>query len=244
LAQRECAKMDEMRTTSRKSRAETVFEQYLSTHGLRWEYETFTGRKKPDYLIPFANGKCVVEVKQINDPDPLPIRGFNPDRPVRSKIHSARKQLGEYKDLPCGVAIYTESIFGPSEPGVILAGTFGPGYEQAGRDYSRMDPNPPFYRFLRRSALPEDRHFLANAVLSPVANTTVSALVMLAHYELSDLHLEVFKRLFAKQESGQTVPVDDQFSLLNELGPEFGNSRRFAGTVRVIVIENRYAAYP
>ena len=80
-----------------KTRAEIVFEQYLSQRALRFEHEAVSGRKKPDYLIHGPSGDCIVEVKQIEDPDSRPSKGFNPDRPVRAKIKSARRQLGEYK---------------------------------------------------------------------------------------------------------------------------------------------------
>jgi hypothetical protein len=70
-------------------------------------------------------------------------------------------------------------MFGPSDPSVLLSAAFGPGYQQAGRDYSKLDPSPSFYRFLKRSELPEDKHFLADAMLSPTANTTFSAIILL-----------------------------------------------------------------
>lgn len=101
---------------SAKSRAETVFEEYLSRHGINWEYEALPGVKKPDYLIPYALGKCIIEVKQIEDPNPLRDAGFSPDLPVRKKISAARKQLREYKDFRCTLAVFSESIFGPTSP--------------------------------------------------------------------------------------------------------------------------------
>lgn len=67
--------------TAVQSRVEVVFEEYLTLNGLVWEYEALPGRKKPDYVIPYASGKCVVEVKQIEDPDPRPTHEFHPDRP-------------------------------------------------------------------------------------------------------------------------------------------------------------------
>jgi hypothetical protein len=225
-----------------KSRAETVFEQYLADRDTSWEYEALPGRKKPDYLIPHAKGKCIVEVKEVEDPDPRPTSGFDPDRAVRAKIRRARKQFREYKHLPCGFAVYSESMFGPYDPSIMLAAAFGPGYQQAGRDYGRVDPNPSFYRFLKRSELPADKHFLAEPLLSPVANTTFSAMIMIARWELSELNLEVWKRMYAQQEAGQ--PIDNQFDLLNELGPTLCDSRRFPGTVRVIVMENCHKRLP
>ena len=112
-----------------KSRAEIVFEEYLTGQGITWEYETLYGQKKPDYRIPHARGKCIVEVKQIQDPDPRPSGEFSPDRSVRLKIDRARKQFREYKELPCALAMYSESIFGPHEPSTLLAAAFGPGYQ-------------------------------------------------------------------------------------------------------------------
>jgi len=227
-----------------RSPAETIFEEYLVRHGLTWEYETLPGIKRPDYVIPCASGKCVVEVKEIEDPDPSPKNRFIPDLPVRAKIRAARKQLREYKNLPCSLAIYSESIFGPYEPGVVLAAAFGPGYHRVGHDYSRIDPQPSFYRFLKKSELPQDRHFLADALLSPVANTTFSALIMLTRYDVNELNLEVWKRLYTQQESGREVHPDDQLQIENELEPTLGQSRRFSGTIRVIVIENRHRRVP
>jgi hypothetical protein len=227
-----------------QSKAELVFEDYLARHGIIWEYETLAGLKKPDYVIPHAAGKCIVEVKQIEDPNPRPTKGYNPDRSVRAKIKSARKQLGEYKEHPCSLAVYSESMFGPYEPSIILSAAFGPGYTQAGRDYGKIDPSPSFYRFCNRSELPTDMHFLAKAMLSPVANRTFSALIMLSCYEINELHLNVWKRLYAIQEAGQPISNNDQFRLLEELGPELALERRYAGTVRVIVVENRHANVP
>jgi len=96
-------------------------------NNIPWEYESLPGVKKPDYVVPCAFGKCIVEVKEIENPQPWPTHGFEPDRPVRAKMKSARKQLSEYKDLPCSLAIYSESAFAPHEPSVLLAAMFGPG---------------------------------------------------------------------------------------------------------------------
>jgi hypothetical protein len=137
-----------------KTRADSAFEEYLNRHSVTFERESLPGRKQPDYLIHGPSGDCIVEVKQIEKPKQLPTNGFNPDRFVRAKIDHARKQFREYKDLPCSLAIYSESIFGPSDPGILLSAAFGPGHQQIGRDYSRIDPNPSFYRFFKRSELP------------------------------------------------------------------------------------------
>jgi hypothetical protein len=231
-------------TKVRKAEAETIFEDYLNQRGLSFEYEGFSGKKKPDYLIHGPSGDCVIEVKQIEKPKSLPPGGFNPDRFVRAKIDDARKQFREYKHLPCSLAIYSKSMFGPSHAGVVLSAAFGPGYQECGRDHSRIDPSPSYYRFCNKSELRPDQQFLADAMLSPAANTTFSALMLVKQYELSELDLEVWRRLYAMQEAGQEVRTNDQFRLLNELGPTLVDKRRFSGTIRVVVIENRHARIP
>lgn len=225
-----------------KSRAEVVFEEYLTSQGVTWEYETLPGRKKPDYLIAHGGGKCVVEVKLIEDPNPRPHGGYDPDRSVRAKIRDARKQLKEYKHLPCGLAIYSESAYGPHEPSILLAAAFGPGYQQVERDHSRICRKPVFYRFLKRSELDNDRHFLANAMLSPAANTTFSAIIMLSWHRIRKVDLEVWKRRYSQQEAG--LPIENQFDLLSELFLEYGQSLHSGATIRVITIENRHRRLP
>jgi len=225
-----------------KSRAESVFEEYLHRQGISWEYEATRGQKKPDYLIPHARGKCIVEVKQIHDPDPRPTDGFSPDKPVRLKIGRARKQFREYKELPCGLAIYSESIFGPYEPSTLLAAAFGPGYQEGGRDYSRLDPKPTFYRFLKRSELPKDKQFLADALLSPAANTTFSAIILMTRFRIREVDLAIWKRRYSQQQSGE--PMENQFDLLTELGEALGQSMRVEETIRVITIENCHSRLP
>jgi hypothetical protein len=231
-------------TKAVKTEAEIVFEGCLNQRGLRFEYDALAGNKKPDYLIHGPSGDCVIEVKQIEKPKSLPPGGFNPDRFVRAKIDDARKQFREYKHLSCSLAIFSKSMFGPSDPGVILSAAFGPGFQQYDRDGSRIDPRPTFYRFSNKSELRPEQQFLADAMLSPAANTTFSAIILVMRYELNELHLEVWRRLYAMQVSGQEVRPNDQFGLLNELGPALVDKRRFCGTIRVVVIENRYARIP
>ena len=61
-----------------KSRAETVFEQYLADRDTSWEYEALPGRKKPDYLIPHAGGSALSKSRrsrtQIRGPRQVSIR--------------------------------------------------------------------------------------------------------------------------------------------------------------------------
>lgn len=133
--------------TAVKPRAECVIENYFRQHGMPFSYEALPGTKKPDYLIEHGSGKCIVEVKTIEDPRPRLEHSFDPYRPVLRKISAAKKQFGEYKDYPCALALYSESIYGPSDPSILLSAAFGPGFQQAGRDYGKLDPAPSFIDF-------------------------------------------------------------------------------------------------
>jgi hypothetical protein len=178
-------------TANLTGQAEALFERYLRERGLEWRYETLPGQKKPDYLIERESVSCIFEVKEIEGPPKFPKGGFNPGKPVRQKIQRARKQFKEYRDYCCNLTIFSSTMLGPTDPGMVAAAAFGPGYHQLGRDYAKLDPGPPFYRFFNRSELRESLHFLADAALSPVANRTFSALVFLTRYSLNELHLEV-----------------------------------------------------
>jgi hypothetical protein len=224
--------------------AEAIFEGYLRAQALEWQYEALPGKKKPDYVIEHRSGKCIFELKEIEGPPIFPKKGFDPGKPVRKKIERARTQFKEYKDHCCNLTIFSSTMLGPTDPGMIAAAAFGPGYHQPGRDYSKLDPKPAYYRFFNRYELREDLHFLADAALSPVANRSFSALVFLSRYGLNELHLEVWRRLYARQEAGEVIEPTAQATLLEELGHSLRGSQRYAGTVRVAVIENRYARIP
>lgn len=227
-----------------KPLAEGLFEEYLRSQGLDWGYESLAGWKKPDYVVCHSTGRCIFEIKELGDPDPLPTGGFDPDRPVRKKIRRAREQFREYKDHCCNLVVFNKSVFGSADAGVVLAAAFGPGFQQDGRDYSRVDPAPPRYRFVRKSELPPHLHSLSEPMLTRDANRTFSALVVLARYELNELHLEVWRRLYVRQQAGESLAPGESLRTITEIGSTFARSPRFAGTVRVIVIENCYARIP
>jgi hypothetical protein len=83
-------------------------------------------------------------------------------------------------------------------------------------------------------------------MLTADINRTFSALLLLCHHAIDPLHLEVWRRLYAKQESAQIVEFGDQFNLLNELAGNFDRSQVIPRIPRVIVIENPHArvAFP
>ena len=220
-----------------------VFEQYLDAHSIDWEYETLPGNAQPDYLIHPGASQCIVEVKTVGWPKPWPTEPISPDDPVRRKIKKARPQFREYKNMPCGLALHSATMFGPQDSSTLLAAAFGPGLI-ASRDYSTIDPNPTFYRLVDQAKLPEDLNHLVQPMLTAEMNRTFSALILLSYHAIDLLHLEVWKLLYAKQQSGLPVEFGDQFNLLNELAPRFDRTQQPLRTPRVIVIENPHARTP
>ncbi|HEX3747561.1 MAG TPA: hypothetical protein VHW09_26685 [Bryobacteraceae bacterium] len=217
-----------------------LFEKYLDAQAIKWEYEAVSGDCKPDYLITHDAGQCIVEIKTVGWPEQWPSDPISPDDPVRLKIKKARRQFREYKGMPCALAVHSASMFGPSDPPTMLAAAFGPGVISS-RDQTSIDPSPVFYRFPKWSDLPEDLKHLSEPLLKDNSNTTFSALILLGYHAIDSLHLEVWRRLYAKQQAGLVVEFGDQFNLLNELAPGFDRTQPPARSPRVIVIENRFA---
>src|SRR5258708_38807083 len=68
-----------MAGTQSHSPAEQLFESYLQTQELDWEYEPEFDGKHPDYLVSYSGGQCVLEVESLIDPNPRPKSGFLPN---------------------------------------------------------------------------------------------------------------------------------------------------------------------
>jgi hypothetical protein len=61
--------------------AEKLFEEYLRSQDLRWDYEPELGGKRPDYLIHHLVGSFVVEVESLVRPEPVPNKAYDPPGP-------------------------------------------------------------------------------------------------------------------------------------------------------------------
>src|ERR1700687_345711 len=88
---------------ARGSVAEHLFESYLASQELRWEYEPLLGGKRPDYLIQHSGGGFVVEVEELQRPDPTPTDRYSPTTAVREALRRARIQLRGCRHLPTGI---------------------------------------------------------------------------------------------------------------------------------------------
>lgn len=90
--------------------SEQLFERYLQSQGITFEYEpTVSGKKKrPDYHLRCSSEIVICDVKTLRATSPLPAGGtfHDPYRGIREEIDDARKQFKEYCDHPCVLLIH------------------------------------------------------------------------------------------------------------------------------------------
>jgi len=221
---------------SQGTKGEELFERYLHSQELHWEYESLPGQKRPDYVIQHHTGRCIFEVKDFDDPKPRPTDGYDPSPPIQRKMRRAREQFEEYKDHCCSVVLYSGSIYRAIYPSAVLCAAFGPGSRQSYESGGKLDPTPPRFRFPAPGELPPDLQSLANPVLSAASNRSISSIIVLLNYALSELHLEVWRRLYLRQQAGEVLSPGESLRLLSELGETVPNTWRYEGTLRVAVL--------
>ena len=222
---------------------EEFFESYLRSQGLTWEYEPVIGRRRPDYLVHRAEVPCLIEMEGLDRPGVGAVGGFSPCVAIRNALRRARNQLREFKFLPLGIALYTDSAIRALNPHTASSAAFGPGFNDS-RSRDRLDPRPSARRFAKRWELPPDLQDLADPFLSRDVNTSISAIVVLSKYELSEQRLEIWRRLYRRQQDGGEIRPLDGIRLAIELKDALPSAHRYAGTPRVVVIENRHARIP
>jgi hypothetical protein len=109
---------------SGKNISELLFENYLATQGLTFEFEKeFAGKsKRPDYSVPLDNREWLFEVKEFTADD-IPTGGaFDPYAPIRAKIDAAKKKFKEYDGFPCCLVIYNNQAFVQTEKDFVIFG--------------------------------------------------------------------------------------------------------------------------
>lgn len=88
---------------------ETLFEQYLATQHIEFEFEKeYSGKsKKPDYTISWNGQPIVFDVKDFDPPSRYPtgFGQFDPYPPIREKIEQGREKFKQYKEFCCGLVL-------------------------------------------------------------------------------------------------------------------------------------------
>jgi hypothetical protein len=213
---------------SEKNISEILFEQYLNSQGLVFEYERiYAGKsKRPDYTVPIADRDFLFEVKQFEPGDPLCGFGMtDPYAPIRAKIDAARKKYREFDGYPCCLVLYNNGAFVMNEKHFIMQGAmYGDSGFTMAFDSESATFGQPQSAFLERGKMLRREG---------VYNTRLSAVVTLRQYPLG-------KRRFRKW--WEQVKRDMKAGLL-EKEPEmpFDYEERQLG---VIVWENVFADIP
>jgi len=191
-------------TGRRRSVAEQLFESYLGSQGLGWDYEPELGGRHPDYLVRYPGGTFAIEVEELQAPDALPTTGYDPATAIRDALRRARNQLRGCKHMPTGIVLYSEAAHRSVTPVTVASAALGPGYQDA-RRYDQVETRSPALRFPGKYECPVDAPKLANPFLSRTANRTVSAVMVLMRYRLSDFDLALWRELLDRQARGEVL---------------------------------------
>jgi hypothetical protein len=116
---------------SQKTPGEIVFELYLNSQSIPFEFEKpHAGKsKRPDYTIQWDGHTIIFDVKDFDPPKSFPM-GFgqvDPYPPIREKIGQGRKKFKEFKEYCCGLVLFNAGaplIFLDS-PDIMLGSMYG-----------------------------------------------------------------------------------------------------------------------
>jgi hypothetical protein len=117
-----------------KTVSETLFEEYLRSQGLAFEFEKpYLGKSKlVDYTVPVEGRDFLFEVKQFEQKNyPLPMSGgptfIDPHRAIRAKIEQAKDKFQEYDGFPCCLVMFNsnDAFVMDTEPHAVLGAMYG-----------------------------------------------------------------------------------------------------------------------
>lgn len=96
-----------------KTEGEKLFERYLTSQGLSFEFEKeYQGKaKRPDYAIRWEDSPVLIDVKDFESPLPSGVGAFDPYPPIREKIAQGCKKFKEYKNFCCALALFNNNAF-------------------------------------------------------------------------------------------------------------------------------------
>lgn len=97
-------------TDASRTKGELLFEQYLQSQSLPFEFEKehINRSKRPDYTIEWEGRPIVFDVKDFDPPARMSM-GFqqvDPYTPIREKINQGRDKFKQYKEYCCGLVLH------------------------------------------------------------------------------------------------------------------------------------------
>ena len=211
--------------------SEMLFERYLQERGIPYEREPVTPgkRKRPDYCVN-SNGKSFrFEVKEFGEAQRTAPGSYDPLPPIREKIEDARKQFKEYKSDCCAVVLHAcKSPFRSFHPPFVMSAAFGDRVNIEQGSGAILPDRPLRIRFRGKATLQND------------LNTTISALIILQHFQVEERFVEVFAELAKRQKRGEEIgPLDHAWLLQTGIG--WSTRILHENSVRLIILENPYA---
>jgi hypothetical protein len=219
---------------SAKTHSELLFEEYLRSLPVEFAHEPeIAGRsKRPDYRVEIDDRPHWFEVKELADPECKPTGGYDPTPPFEEKIDQARKKFTEFKDDCCVLVLHgCKSIYRRPMLQEIVSAAFGKRILVEPRCGQTLADEP--YRF----------KFHGKAKLRPGANTTISAIIILQHFQVESRWVEAFYRIRRRFEVGEEVgpfAYAEEFERMKDLQNEI----EFENSVRAVVLKNPYARIP
>jgi len=216
---------------SAKTHSECLFEDYLRSLSVDFDYEPeLPGRKKrPDYRVEMDGNRHWFEVKELVDPEIMPTGGFDPTPPFEGKIDKARKKFKEFKGDCCILVLHgCKSIYRRPMIPEIVSAAFG--------EYIMLEPARG------QTLVDEPLRFKCRgkAKLRPDANTTISAIIILQHFQLESRWIEAFYRVRSRMDRGEEVgpfAYAEEFELLKD----WENKVEFENSARAVILENPHA---
>jgi len=213
-----------------RTESEDKFERYLTTEHLTWTRIPESTQKQPDYSVQHGETICVFEVKEFDEPGVRPVGGFDPLPPIRHKIKRAAEKFSRYRDQCCAVVLWgSKSIVRTAHQSVVFPAAFG----------RCINTEPDIY--IDPGCEPRSFHFSGIAALTAHQNTTVSAVIVLAEYELNHVWVEAWCEMAAREQRGERTHPGNQMALCQQILEERGPRYSFKGTIRTIVFENPHA---
>ncbi len=183
-----------------KTESETYFEEFCRRNDFDLRSVQVATTPTPDYTLVFGKKLVVVEVKEIEPPEPDVI-GITPGKAVRKKIADSSKQIkARTQGIHPGLLVLWESgvcAGRQSEPYHILVAMSG--FEQVLIDV------PPLASGLRPS-LAGMKHGPGRK-MTPDANTSISAVALLCVPAKNELLLQVFHNRHAAIALDRTLLV-------------------------------------
>lgn len=194
-----------------KNVSESLFEDYLRSQSLAFEFEKpYPGKTKlVDYTVPVNGRDFLFEVKQFEQKNyPLPAgRGptyVDPHRAIRAKIDQAKDKFKQYDGFPCCLVMYNsdDAFVMATEPGAVLGAMYG----EIGIQFPvaagvvTIAPNlEPSFVGEKGKMIRKDRHY----------NTRISAVITLYEYFVGSLrHGRWLKRTLADLKAGKITEAE------------------------------------